>query len=89
MMMFNTFNLILGFIVVVVEVMKTVLAPAPSAPSQVWVNKGAGGDEEERGDEARKGQGQTDDGSPAAFSAISTCSWPACWWWSSALRPSP
>ncbi|KAI5931979.1 Transmembrane protein 253 [Manis javanica] len=35
MMMFNTFNLILGFIVVVVEVMKTVLAPAPSAPSQL------------------------------------------------------
>ncbi|XP_048211698.1 transmembrane protein 253 isoform X5 [Perognathus longimembris pacificus] len=35
MMIFNTFNLILGFIVVVVEVMKTALGPAPTAPSQL------------------------------------------------------
>nr|XP_054095763.1 transmembrane protein 253 isoform X4 [Callithrix jacchus] len=34
MMIFNTFNLILGFIVVVVEVMKTALGPAPTAPSK-------------------------------------------------------
>ncbi|EAW66408.1 transmembrane protein 253 isoform 2 [Homo sapiens] len=34
MMIFNTFNLILGFIVVVVEVMKTALGPAPTASSQ-------------------------------------------------------
>ncbi|XP_019484310.1 PREDICTED: transmembrane protein 253 isoform X3 [Hipposideros armiger] len=34
MMIFNTFNLIFGFIVVVVEVMKTALGPAPTAPSQ-------------------------------------------------------
>ncbi|XP_019484309.1 PREDICTED: transmembrane protein 253 isoform X2 [Hipposideros armiger] len=35
MMIFNTFNLIFGFIVVVVEVMKTALGPAPTAPSQL------------------------------------------------------
>ncbi|XP_042535800.1 transmembrane protein 253 [Dipodomys spectabilis] len=35
MMIFNIFNLILGFIVVVVEVMKTALGPAPTAPSQL------------------------------------------------------
>ncbi|XP_011831623.1 PREDICTED: transmembrane protein 253 [Mandrillus leucophaeus] len=34
MMIFNTFNLILGFIVVVVEVMKTALGSAPTASSQ-------------------------------------------------------
>lgn len=42
MMIFNTFNLIFGFIVVVVEVMKTALGPAPTVPSQVWVNKEGG-----------------------------------------------
>ncbi|KAM5239517.1 transmembrane protein 253 isoform 1-T1 [Hipposideros larvatus] len=35
MMIFNTFNLIFGFIVVVVEVMKTALGPAPTVPSQL------------------------------------------------------
>ncbi|XP_044621212.1 transmembrane protein 253 isoform X1 [Equus asinus] len=35
MMIFNTFNLILGFIAVVVEVMKTALGPASTAPSQL------------------------------------------------------
>ncbi|ELV14127.1 hypothetical protein TREES_T100013498 [Tupaia chinensis] len=35
MMILNTCNLILGFIVVVVEVMKTALRPAPTAPSQL------------------------------------------------------
>ncbi|GAB5572669.1 transmembrane protein 253 [Prionailurus iriomotensis] len=35
MMILNIFNLILGFIVVVVEVMKTALGPAPTAPSQL------------------------------------------------------
>ncbi|KAM4881511.1 transmembrane protein 253 isoform 5-T5 [Thomomys bottae] len=35
MMIFNTFNLILGFIVVVVEVMKTALGPTPTASSQL------------------------------------------------------
>ncbi|XP_049754085.1 transmembrane protein 253 [Elephas maximus indicus] len=35
MMILNIFNLILAFIVVVVEVMKTALAPAPTAPSQL------------------------------------------------------
>ncbi|XP_047392761.1 transmembrane protein 253 [Sciurus carolinensis] len=35
MMIFNTFNLILGFIAVVVEVMKTALGSAPTAPSQL------------------------------------------------------
>lgn len=43
MMIFNTCNLILGFIAVVVEVMKTALGPASTAPSQVLVNKGEGG----------------------------------------------
>lgn len=43
MMILNIFSLILGFIVVAVEVMKTALGPAPAAPSQVWVNKGEGG----------------------------------------------
>ncbi|XP_062944507.1 transmembrane protein 253 isoform X1 [Cynocephalus volans] len=35
MMIFNIFNMILGFIVVVVEMMKTALGPAPTAPSQL------------------------------------------------------
>ncbi|XP_051678577.1 transmembrane protein 253 [Oryctolagus cuniculus] len=35
MMIFNIFNLILGFIVVVVEVLKTALGPALPAPSQL------------------------------------------------------
>ncbi|XP_006883350.1 PREDICTED: transmembrane protein 253 [Elephantulus edwardii] len=35
MMIFNIFNLILSFIVLVVEVMKTALAPAPAVPSQL------------------------------------------------------
>ncbi|XP_077906544.1 transmembrane protein 253 isoform X2 [Ictidomys tridecemlineatus] len=35
MMIFNTFNLILGFIAVVVEVMKTALGPSPTASSQL------------------------------------------------------
>ncbi|XP_066133451.1 transmembrane protein 253 isoform X3 [Saccopteryx bilineata] len=35
MMVFNTFNLIFGFIVVVVEVMKTALGPATTASSKV------------------------------------------------------
>ncbi|KAM4881509.1 transmembrane protein 253 isoform 3-T3 [Thomomys bottae] len=43
MMIFNTFNLILGFIVVVVEVMKTALGPTPTASSQVLVNERRGG----------------------------------------------
>lgn len=37
MMVFNLFNLILGFIVLVVEVIKTALEPATTAPSQVRV----------------------------------------------------
>lgn len=43
MMILNIFSLILGFIVVVVEVMKTALGPAPAALSQVQVNEGKGG----------------------------------------------
>ncbi|XP_037690401.1 transmembrane protein 253 isoform X2 [Choloepus didactylus] len=35
MMIFNTFNLILGVIVMVIEVMKTALGSAPTAPSQL------------------------------------------------------
>ncbi|KAM5235516.1 transmembrane protein 253 [Ctenodactylus gundi] len=35
MMIFNTFNLIVGFIAVVVEVMKTALGPTPPVPSQL------------------------------------------------------
>uniref|UniRef100_A0A673TGG1 Transmembrane protein 253 n=2 Tax=Suricata suricatta TaxID=37032 RepID=A0A673TGG1_SURSU len=35
MMILNIFNLILGFIVVVIEAMKTALGPAPAAPSQL------------------------------------------------------
>uniref|UniRef100_A0A8C5NZ74 Transmembrane protein 253 n=1 Tax=Jaculus jaculus TaxID=51337 RepID=A0A8C5NZ74_JACJA len=35
MMISNTFNLILGFIAVAVEVMKTALGPFPAAPSQL------------------------------------------------------
>lgn len=35
MMILNTFNLIFGFVVVVVEVMKTVLGPVPIGPSQL------------------------------------------------------
>lgn len=42
MMILNIFSLILGFIVVVVDVMKTALGAASAAPSQVWVNKGEG-----------------------------------------------
>lgn len=42
MMIFNIFNLIVGFIVMVVEVMKTALGPAPTVPFQVWVNKEGG-----------------------------------------------
>lgn len=42
MMILNIFSLIFGFIVVVVEVMKTALGPAPTVPSQVWVNKEGG-----------------------------------------------
>lgn len=34
MMIFNIFNLIFGFIVMVVEVMKTALGPAPTVPFQ-------------------------------------------------------
>lgn len=37
MMVFNLFNLILGFIVLVVEVIKTALELATTAPSQVRV----------------------------------------------------
>lgn len=43
MMIFNTVNLIFGFIVVVVEVMKTVLGPAAPASSVVPVSKGEDG----------------------------------------------
>ncbi|XP_016021089.2 transmembrane protein 253 [Rousettus aegyptiacus] len=35
MMIFNIFNLIVGFIVMVVEVMKTALGPAPTVPFQL------------------------------------------------------
>ncbi|XP_053449955.1 transmembrane protein 253 isoform X2 [Nycticebus coucang] len=35
MMLLNTFNVILGFIVVVVEVMKTALGPVPTVSSQL------------------------------------------------------
>ncbi|XP_066199280.1 transmembrane protein 253 isoform X1 [Saccopteryx leptura] len=38
MMVFNTFNLIFGFIVVVVEVMKTALGPATTASSKVQLD---------------------------------------------------
>ena len=43
MMILNTFNLIFGLIVVVVEVMKTALGPAVTASSTVQVSKGEGG----------------------------------------------
>lgn len=43
MMILNTFNLIFGLIVVVVEVMKTALGPAVTASSKVQVSKGEGG----------------------------------------------
>jgi hypothetical protein len=43
MMIFNILNLILGFIVLVVEVMKTALGPTSTASSQVLANKGEGG----------------------------------------------
>lgn len=39
MMILNIFNLILGFIALVVEVMKTVLGPASTARSQVLANE--------------------------------------------------
>lgn len=42
MMISNTFNLILGFIVVVTEVTKTALGPAPTGPTQEQVNKKKG-----------------------------------------------
>ncbi|EPY76537.1 hypothetical protein CB1_001415009 [Camelus ferus] len=35
MMIFNTFNLILGFIALVVEVLKTALMSSPAVPSQL------------------------------------------------------
>lgn len=43
MMIFNTIDLILGFIVVAVEVMKTALGPAATASSKVPVSKGEAG----------------------------------------------
>ncbi|KAH0505890.1 Transmembrane protein 253 [Microtus ochrogaster] len=46
MMISNTFNLILGFIVVVIEVTKTALGPAPTGPTQEQVNKEKGTREE-------------------------------------------
>ena len=55
MMIFNTFNLISGFIALVVEVMKTALMSAPTVPSQVQVNKGECG--RMRRQEEGKGQG--------------------------------
>lgn len=48
MMVSNTFNMILGFIAVVTEVMKTALGTASTDSSQVLVNEG-GGAEENRG----------------------------------------
>lgn len=65
MMIFNTFNLISGFIALVVEVMKTALMSAPTVPSEVQVNKGECGRmwRQEEG----KGQGQIGAGSPAAY----------------------
>lgn len=48
MMISNTFNLILGFIVVVIEVTKTALGPAPTGPIQEQVNKEKGTGEEKR-----------------------------------------
>lgn len=64
MMLFNTFNLILGFIALVVEVAKTALMSAPTVPSQVQVNKGECGGM--RRPEEGKGQGQIGAGYPAA-----------------------
>ncbi|KAL0602890.1 Transmembrane protein 253 [Plecturocebus cupreus] len=58
MMIFNTFNLILGFIVVVVEVMKTALGPAPTAPSKVLANEGEGGKMRRQERESEKGRGK-------------------------------
>lgn len=46
MMLSNTFNLLLGFIVVVTEMMKTALGPASADPSQVLVKKEKGAGEE-------------------------------------------
>ncbi|XP_038165925.1 transmembrane protein 253 isoform X2 [Arvicola amphibius] len=46
MMISNTFNLILGFIVVVTEVTKTALGPAPTGSIQEQVNKEKGTGEE-------------------------------------------
>lgn len=46
MMISNTFNLILGFIVVVIEVTKTALGPPPSGPIQEQVSKEKGTGEE-------------------------------------------
>lgn len=46
MMISNLFNLILGFIVVVMELMKTALGPASTAPSQVLVDEDKGTGEE-------------------------------------------
>ncbi|XP_055477637.1 transmembrane protein 253 isoform X1 [Psammomys obesus] len=46
MMISNTLNLLLGFIVVVTEVMKTALGPASTDPSQVLVKKDKGSREE-------------------------------------------
>jgi hypothetical protein len=48
MMISNTFNLILGFVAVVIEVMKTALGTASMDSSQVLVNEG-GRAEENRG----------------------------------------
>lgn len=65
MMIFNTFNLISGFIALVVEVMKTALMSAPTVPSEVQVNKEECGRMWRR--EEGKGQGQIGAGSPAAY----------------------
>lgn len=72
MMIFNLFNLILGFIALVIEVMKTALMSAPNIPSQVQVNKREGGTM--RRQEEGEGQGQIGAGSFAASSALSTYS---------------
>lgn len=59
MMIFNTVNLISGFIVVVVEVMKTALGPAAPASSMVPVSKGEDGKTRRQKEPERdKGRGE-------------------------------
>lgn len=84
MMIFNTFNLISGFIVVV-EVMKTALMSARTITPQVQVNRRMWEDVEARGRERTRGQIEVQ--GPLQHTLSLYLQLAGCWCWSSALRP--